>query len=627
MSNSDYLFVPASVRNVPFRPLNKGMVRNLQSQGIGPTACWTAKNLWAQTQGLYRRPSFEAFGGIGGTGKGEPVRDLMTRFSTAGVQESVLLDDRNLFTILSSGLTQRTSPFTTGDDSIGGTLGGYVVGGTATAWNTVGSNIKEGDRFILDPDGSLTSPGPHEYYIGVINSDTSLDLVTSVGVAVSLPETFTNEDYRIERCWYTKRPYFVDWIVADNLIIFADAGRRPWSWDGTTWGAYGCTEAAAAVYWTAACVGYQGDRIWFGDIQDGANRYRNRVKWSTVTDHKEFPVANYQDLIHTAGSVLRLVAMDDWMIAYLEDAVYVGRPTNYTDLPFWFKMIETPDAGLVGMKAVCRAHGGHYFVAHDNFWKLSGKGLEPIGTPIAREALAKCQRKYAIWAAPDIKHHRICFGIPKDGEEFEKIWSYDYQAEAWSFDEVAGSSLSFRGLTFAFGWDDLDTVLGTDNWDVGMAEFPSWDGIGADLVGGELYLGTSSGRVRRLTEEGDEDPDNTPIEAVFETGDIDLDLPNEEKVYERLSLKIDTFLSVDLVFQVEVSTNRGRTWDTVASLGDGTQLIIEAGEDEGFLSFKARGSTVRIRFTSHTVCPPYTISEWVLTCLVKGAERNSEVQS
>jgi len=595
------------------------------SQGIPTEACWTASNFWAQTQGLYRRPGYEYFGGTAGTGNALPIRDVITYFSSAGVQESVVIDDDNLYTLTYSGFTQKYSSYTTGTGSIDGDHSADPdnVTGTATGWDTTTNNISVGDRFILDPDGSLTDAGPHTYYIGTINSDTDIDLVDADGVAITLPETFTNEDYSIQRCWITNRPYYVDWIRADNQLYFVENGRMPWTWDGSTWGAWDSTN----IQWQATCIGYQGDRIWCGDILDGATRYRNRIKWSNTTAHGTFAAASYKDLVETEGAIMRLVNLDDWLIAYLDTAIYVGRPTNVVTLPYSFKMIETLETGLVGMKAVCKAHGGHYFVTKDNIWKLTVTGLEPIGTPIAREALKNCTKPQNIWAAPDVPNHRVCFGIPASGENFEKIWSYDYQSKAWSYDSVTGSSLSFRGITFAYGWDDIETPISAANWDTGMDDFASWDAIGQDTVGGELYVGRSNGRLQRLTGDGTTDPDSAAIEAVFETGDLDFGKPNQDKVFERISLKIDTFLSVDLSFKVEFSNNRGRTWDVIANPADGTQMTIEDGEDEGFVSFKGRGSTGRFRFTTNTATDPFSITEWVVKYVPAGPEESTEPQA
>ena len=627
------LFVPASVRDFAFRPLNKGMMRHLPSNGLPNEACWTAQNFYAQTQGLFRRPGYQRFGGDSGTGENLPIRDMVPWYSAAGSESTLAWDDRNLFSLTASAFTQVNSTYIGGDDSIAGTNEGYTVTGTATGWSTAANNISVGDMFVLDPDGTLTAPGPHTYYVSVITSDTEMDLVDGDGAAASLPETFAAEDYIIYRRWMCNEPYFVDFAVLTGKVIFADNGRMPWVYDAVTgWGAYD----SADITWQATCVGYHGDRVWFGDILDGATRYRTMIKWSTVTDVGDFAAANYLELPYTSGAMKRLVSMEDWLIAYLDDAVYVGRPTNYTDLPYSFKRIETLESGLVGMKAVCRAHGGHYFVTQDNIWKLSSRGLEPIGTPIAREALGNCGKKYLIYAAPDVPNHRVCFGIPGSGALFEKIWSYDYQSEAWSYEAIAGSCLSFRGLTFAYGWDDMKpTVISEPDtgtyplgrWDVGMADFPSWDGIGSKMVGGELYVGTGGGRINRLVKGHDQDPDSAAIEAVFETKDIDLDMPNDDKVFERLSLKIDTFLDTDVRFKVEMSTNRGRNWTTVADPADGTQMTIPSGEDEGFVSFKGRGSTVRFRFSTETVCEPYTIIEWVLSCVGGGPEKHREVQS
>jgi hypothetical protein len=56
-------------------------------------------------------------------------------------------------------------------------------------------------------------------------------------------------------------------------------------------------------------------------------------------------------------------------------------------------------------------------------------------------------------------------------------------------------------------------------------------------------------------------------------------------------------------------------------------MTIEAGEDEGYVSFKGRGSTARFKFTSSTACEPYSIVEWVLTYVSAGPEWRTDPQT
>jgi hypothetical protein len=122
-----------------------------------------------------------------------------------------------------------------------------------------------------------------------------------------------------------------------------------------------------------------------------------------------------------------------------------------------------------------------------------------------------------------------------------------------------------------------------------------------------------------MSEDSTTTADGQAIMAVLETGDFDIQQPNDEKTWLRVSLKIDTFLTTDLLFKVQVSGNRGRTWKP-ADLGSAYEMVIEAGEDEGSVDFKLSSSTFRVRFTSSAQVAQYTITEVVIDYFSSSAQ-------
>ena len=106
------------------------------------------------------------------------------------------------------------------------------------------------------------------------------------------------------------------------------------------------------------------------------------------------------------------------------------------------------------------------------------------------------------------------------------------------------------------------------------------------------------------------------ISVELESGDLDLDLPDIDKTFNRLSLKIDRITDQDIRFAVWTSRNRGSLFDYK---GD---LVISAGTDEGKINFRATGSTFRFKLTSNSVADQYIINE----IIIRGRPRGLEVQ-
>ena len=102
----------------------------------------------------------------------------------------------------------------------------------------------------------------------------------------------------------------------------------------------------------AGCVTFFKDRIWIGNINDSGTLYRYRIKWSSATDRTSFSAADYYDLPYSNGNIMRLVPFSNLLACYFTDALYLGRPSNYANLPLVFERYDTKGIGLVGTQAI-----------------------------------------------------------------------------------------------------------------------------------------------------------------------------------------------------------------------------------------------------------------------------------
>jgi hypothetical protein len=109
---------------------------------------------------------------------------------------------------------------------------------------------------------------------------------------------------------------------------------------------------------------------------------------------------------------------------------------------------------------------------------------------------------------------------------------------------------------------------------------------------------------------------NIPI--VLTSKDHDLDKPEMQKYWNRLSVKLeflnDLPLGSALDFAVEVSHNRGVAWKNVGT------LRVKAGMDEGHCDFRLISPHMRFRLTSSAATQSYWITEYSLYWSPSGPE-------
>jgi hypothetical protein len=355
------------------------------------------------------------------------------------------------------------------------------------------------------------------------------------------------------------------------------------------------------------------NRVWVGytyDATDGTQR--QRIRWSALADPTNFSVStNYLDLPYVWGRVLKLVPLAGRLVAYFDDAVFLGSPTNSTLLPLAFNRLETGGVGLAGVKAVCPLLGGHFFVGSDDIYFLPANGVpQGIGTPIVKDTIKLCKSLDKCYAVADPGNFRIIFGFPKSSEFIETIASFDYQSKSWSLDSLNTYAIGNPTVNFANTWDALtgtwDTLVGTDG---------TWDGLAISAQGRTLFIENGK-KVYAQGSSGSLDFATTPVSCGFTTPDHDYNQAEYDKIWTRFGLKIsyDDPPAAPIIFNVKVSTNKGRRWKDVGT------LTIPVGMDESSVSFRSIGSTCRFKLASTSQVTPYRLSEYSMRARRIGEE-------
>jgi len=593
---------PPDPQNVPFRPLNKGMILSFSSMVIPNEACKRAENFIIDERGPRRRSGYVDYAQE--EAAEFDIVDSMTYWDTEGQQRSLLLTKGPLYQV----------GFGTGLDRIkwGIEGNGDISGNTLSD-----SSADFADAGALAGDYVKAEGQLHE--IGAVST-------TSVTIIGTWDEAKNGIDYEIIFAFRADRLFQPDWTIINNELVITDF-KRPLQVFVPGVGADQTVEdyidddtfyPPGAHRFLASAIETFLDRLWVGHTEeDEDGDRRQRIRWSRSTNPRDFsPDINYIDLPYTSGEIMRIVRFQDGLAVYTRDAIFIGTRTNNPELPLAFRQIDTGGVGLVGPHAITPWLDGHFFVGQDDLYFLGNEGPQRIGSPIIKESLEQSAFLDLVYVQPDPANERVIFGFPVSKPRMERLWSFNYKSNAWSYDTIETSFIANPDVNFRLQWVDL-----TGTWETLENAYPTWEDMDQDEIQRTLYFERNN--VLKRYAQGSIDDAGTPIKAVFESKDYDFDQPDQNKTWLRLGVKIDydRELGAPLNFKVEISANRGRRWT------DAGILRIPAGEDEGFVNFLLTSSTLRFRLTSTSQVRPYWIAEVVLRARARGREITPGTQS
>jgi hypothetical protein len=672
--------LPGNSQTTFERPYSKGMVLNVPPQMVAEGACLEAKNVLATGGGLRRRPGTSLFNAVVAP---YPAWQALDSFWTVeGYQKLIAVDQKFAYLATATDYTGLYWEFTSACNITILSDSTLAQAAADTHWDEAVNEIQSGDVLIYGSSYQYSST------IASITNGTDLQL-TAFGAA-----DYYLGNWKIRRAFGAAQPSIVDTTVITGgtpKILFADGRRFLYSYDGTTFTDYNAAETDLVP----TCVAYFKNRVWIADILEGAVQCRQRIRWTELGDLDDFTNGGYLDLPYVKGAIRRLVPLGDFLVAFFDDAIYVGRQTNLANLPLSFQKLETGGIGLLGMRAVTSWIDSLMFVGQDDIYLLSANGLQPIGTPIVSRTIAEVAptRHWKICAATDLLNDRAMFGFPKDSNEVEQIWSYNYKTKAWTWEDTNCHMLASNSWVNSLTWETFTTLPYTAGHVTAVIGDPTLEGAGTTWVAGMVgdyvfiddagnsgnYAGVPEGTTVAAVTDGDTvelsaaptiagaglhyrfvDPttiwggaelatfpsweairgssttikdvyvlkydtiwkydvngknDNgTAINVEIITRDIDYNLPDDEKVFYQLAVKLETWQTSNLDFTVQASGDRGQHWKSLGT------LRIAADKDEGKINFRMRGSCIRFRLLSAADVLPYVLNEITLKVRVLGGE-------
>lgn len=605
---SEYLerfLIPSDPMFYPIRPMDKGMILNVAPQVAPPQSFQDLKGMIVRNGLLERVPCFTYYRDPQGDIPDDlPLRGLHVTWNDLGERDMVLFGSRNVYTLdRATGVTRirwQFVPTSTGTVAITG--GSYRL---TISQNLSTANLVPGDSLWIE-DGSQTK----KFDILDIQYQTSSTVFLfehpgyrgdTIGEGVY---PFTVE--RNVRSWGR---YCVDWVVYEGYTIIADNSNRGLLKYTTA------TNELSLLNPTQdpdirmiTCVDVFNDRVYIGGFIEEGIDHRNRIRWTNPTDYTTFPAENYVDLVGVSGEIYRLKGLGAVQVAYFTDGVFVGRTTNYANLPTLYTLFDTGGIGLIGPRALCSALDGHFFVGQDDIYYLSGSlGLQRIGSPVVNRTIKRCQAPHRVYVVPDPVYDRIVFGFPETGEQIVKLWYFTPATGAWSYEELGCGMLAYTG-------EPTDVLVRELTQPVGFYTHPVASWMGGETVR-DLFVSVD-GFVLRTNPALSESVLVGAPSVRIESQDLDFGEPDTIKTVTRLSFKLNRLMEADetLIFHVAYSINRGMEWRTVG------QVVIGPGDDEARVNFLATGSLFRFRLESASPVRPYGISEFVLRVRKRGVE-------
>lgn len=606
---SDY-YTPASPENIVERPLSKGVVLNSPPQGMDTGSFLRLREFVTYPEGMKRTGNISHWG-QGWTVDYPPVTGFWKLWRTSGVGYAVVSDRKFIYTMGQDGLTGVYDTYSDGSLSVSGA----VATGNGTAWDT---DVNAGDVVVLDADGS--GDGPEEAII------TSVDSATQVTFVEAPTGTYSaGTDYKLRKAFRTlcsqdrvdsgtsgvaARSAIMS-VAADDYLIFVDGSRHPRAFNGTTFEQFGELEIIPS------CIAYFRDRLHFGNIVSGSEYSRYQIQWSDVGSGNLdiISAGSYQSLPYQQGALRALVPMGGGnLVAFFDDAVYIGTPTNSSDIPVDYDQIDSGNVGIAGPRAYANALDGIFFVGLTNVYYLSNDGLEAIGDSIAREVLTNCKYPQYISVVSDPFNERVVFGFPRNGEEIESLWSFQWKTMAWSEERVNCSCLGHFMVEYPYTVDGLDALKQRDDStpitiDTLTDRFGSIDEMSSVEGDTGVFVGRfGTGSIDLIHSNG-----TNPL-GEFITRDFDFGLADTNKTVTKLGLKIDRNLDADLTFVVKISGDRGVTWKNVG------RLRIPSGDSEGKVDFRYTNALARFWLKQESLTEPYVVEEYTLRVRSRGRE-------
>ena len=628
---------------VDLRPLGMGIDRERPSHFLEKGFFLSLENVHLKAGGMTRRGGYSSLNRGALPSLDRKVYGSPLFFQESGSIQALLVTKKHLWKIEEVGNSEQ---YTLLSERLRNTLTGTVTGTNPYTITFTGGDLGS-DEEVRPGDTIWIGGVPYE----IVNVASATVLSFSDHTEGFTPGAYANIDI------YKGFRFVPDWAqYGDNFVFTDNSSRGLQVYDGTSCSEYNSSQDPPLTEIDTVC--FFADRLWIASMVEGPRDERFRIRWSNIIldidTPANFPVSQFVDLPIGRRPIIRLLPLGNLLVAYFEDRIFYGRPTNIVNLPYDFTPLDTGNVGVVGPRAVTFWLDSHWFVGNDDIYALSAtRALERIGTRVIKDTIfnKNIDLKKTI-VTPDPINERIVFQFfERASGLIQDIWSFYYKTQGWAVEKgpVRMGSPAIRGFFYGrtISTKTWLSFIGIDNAQSWLSDYffrpwSSFEPVESPEKNfilkddGEIYLYTPEGRHDSFLgppETPPEDPNSlgvisdsfvlpflpgvrrTPVIGVYvESGDFDFGSPNVLKTVTQLSIKMEEELEADTIFTVKVSSNRGSKKKSIG------EIKIRAGSDEGKIDFRMTGSLFRFEFSTSMEVAPWTLSEVVLLAQEVGRE-------
>lgn len=157
-------------------------------------------------------------------------------------------------------------------------------------------------------------------------------------------------------------------------------------------------------------------------------------------------------LVATPGAITRMCRLQNVVIAYKSNSIYVGRFVG-PPVELDFECVAT-DVGSPARDGVVSVGSAHYFVGESDIFRFDGARPEPIGALVKNWFFGRLNRLYqtSIQALHDRAQKRIYWFYPTTGSTLDSVLCYHYDTQRWgAFDLTITDVLDGVTSTITYG--------------------------------------------------------------------------------------------------------------------------------------------------------------------------------
>lgn len=332
----------------------------------------------------------------------------------------------------------------------------------------------------------------------------------------------------------------------------------------------------------------------------------NVIKWSVQWNHDDLSASGSGNfyLFDTGGPVMNAALLNDTIICYKDDSIWVG--TRLTASPFIRWSCKYPDVGLMSPRLLAQFGNYHLFVGNNNIYAYAGGSeLYDIGTPVWKSFLADIRKGEA--AAGQVYKNRCFASVHRDTGDIcfwvvtgtalwpNKAYVYNWFDKTWTIWNLPVSGANQLVFT---GWAEYDT----DSLQSSLEHIPFYFCLkqsDATTVGNPMVLkydDVTYTDVSPITSTTDGVLINAYIETKTFIGSLDEATNWARVVADAKGLAASSPLSV------QVSTNDGYSYDTAR-----TQTLSANNYDSYLYAVNLSSKAVRYKFSDATISKAFAL--------------------